>query len=373
MIFPARLAMAAVVAMGAAATAQAAEMAKGTPDIRSAGALAFGPDGVLFIGDVQGGAIFAVDTGDRGPASTGETFKVAGIKEKVAALLGTDPAEVMINDLAVSPASGKAYLSVSRGRGQDAAPAIVRVDRAGKLEAVALQDVPFSKATLAHLPDLAPAAATPPPAPAKKSRPSARSQAITDLAYLDGRVYVAGLSNEQFASRLVSMPFPFNGSEGATSVEIYHGAHGAFETRSPIRTFAAYKIKGEPHLMAAYTCTPLVKVPVNALKPGSHFKGQTIAELGNMNTPLDMIVYQKDGKDYILMANTARGMMKISTEGIDQAASITSRISNTAGQPYEKVESLKGVVQLDGLDKDSALVLIQQPNGSMDLETVTLP
>ena len=31
----------------------------------SAGPLAFGPEGVLFIGDPQGAAIFAIDTGDR--------------------------------------------------------------------------------------------------------------------------------------------------------------------------------------------------------------------------------------------------------------------------------------------------------------------
>ena len=56
--------------------------------------------------------------------------------------------------------------------------------------------------------------------------------------------------------------------------------------------------------MAAYTCTPLVKVPVAALKPGARTsRGRPIAELGNMNQPLDMIVYQKDGKDYLLMAN----------------------------------------------------------------------
>ncbi len=372
MMFQARFALAAaMVVMGAGLTARGAELAKGTPDLKSAGALAFGPDGVLFIGDAQGGAIFAVDTQDRTPASPGGTFQVEAINEKVAALLGTEPGQVMINDLAVSPASGKAYLSASRGRGQDATPVIVRVDRSGKLEAVDLKEIPFAKAALAHLPDASPA--TPAPAPAKKARPSARSQAITDLAYLDGRVYVAGLSNEQFASRLVSLPYPFTGKEEATSVEIYHGAHGAFETRSPIRTFAAYSIKGEPHLMAAYTCTPLVKVPVAALKPGSHFKGQTIAELGNMNTPLDMIVYQKGGKDYLLMANTARGVMKISTDGIDKAASITDRIAKTAGQPYETVADLKNVMQLDGLDKDNALILVQRPSGSMDLETVPLP
>ncbi len=101
----------------------------------------------------------------------------------------------------------------------------------------------------------------------------------------------------------------------ARPIEIYHGAHGKFETKSPIRTFVAYRIQNEPYLLAAYQCTPLVKMPVAELKAGAHVKGTTIAELGNRNRPLDMIVYQKDGKDYLLMTNNSRGVMKIPTEG----------------------------------------------------------
>ena len=81
-------------------------------------------------------------------------------------------------------------------------------------------------------------------------------------------------------------------------MEIYHGAHGRFETRSPVRTFVPFNVGNEPSLLAAYTCTPLVQFPISELKPGAKIKGKTIAELGNRNRPLDMIVYQKDGKDY---------------------------------------------------------------------------
>ncbi len=348
--------------LGAAVTAQGAGLTKGTPDLKSAGALAFGPDGLLFVGDSQGAAIFAIDTGDRAADSAAAgAFKVEGLNEKIAALIGTETRDLAINDLAVNPASGKAYLSASRGRGPAATPVIIRVDRSGKLDVVSLADVPFAKAPLGNVPSATAAA---------KKGASPRSQAITDLAFVDGRVYVAGLSNEEFSSRLVSIPYPFADVDKGTSVEIYHGA---FETRSPVRTFASYKIKGEPYLMAAYTCTPLVKFPVASLKPGTHYKATTVAELGNRNVPLDMIVYQKGGKDFILLANNSRGVMKISTDGIDQAASITSKIADTAGQPYEKVADLKGVVQLDALDKDNALVLVQQPSGSLDLETVPLP
>jgi len=32
-----------------------------------------------------------------------------------------------------------------------------------------------------------------------------------------------------------------------------------------------------------------------------------------------MIVYQKDGKDYLLLANSSRGVMKVTTEKIESA------------------------------------------------------
>src|SRR5439155_26701410 len=133
---------------------------------------------------------------------------------------------------------------------------------------------------------------------------------------------------------LRSIPFPFKDADKGASVEIYHGAHGKFETQSPVRTFVAYDIDGETNLLAAYTCTPLVKIPVAELKPGAHVKGTTVAELGNRNRPLDMVVFKKDGKDYILMANSSRGVMKITTDNIDKIRGIDQPISGTAGLTY---------------------------------------
>jgi hypothetical protein len=337
---------------------------KGSPDLKSAGAMAFGPQGVLFVGDTTGSALFAFDTGDRTSGSAGP-FKIESIDQKVAALLGTTSQNMMINDLAVNPISGKAYLSVARGKGPDATPVIVRADRSGKIEVLSLADIGFAKAPLPNPPD---------PSAQQRGQPL-RNDAITDLAYLDGRIIVAGLSNEEFSSRLLSIPFPFTETGKGTSVEIYHGAHGGFETRSPVRTFVPFTIGGEKNLLAAYTCTPLVKFPVSDLKPGTHIKGTTVAELGNRNKPLDMITYQKSGKDFLLLANNARGVMKISTDGIASAESITSRVADggTRGQTYETISDLKGVVQLDTLDKDNALVLVQSQGGPVNLESIALP
>ena len=120
---------------------------------------------------------------------------------------------------------------------------------------------------------------------------------------------------------------------------MYHGAHGQFETAAPVRTFMTYDIGGKPSVLAAYTCTPLVKIPVEEFKPGAKIKATTIAELGNRNRPLDMIAYKKGGKDFILMANSARGVMKLDAKrtstSTTQRRRSTSRIADKAGVPYE--------------------------------------
>ena len=155
--------------------------------------------------------------------------------------------------------------------------------------------------------------------------------------------------------------------------EIYHGAHGQFETRSPIRTFAALKVDDEVNLLAAYTCTPLVRIPVGQLKPKSKVKGTTIAELGNRNRPLDMVVYKKDNKDYALMANSSRGVMKIDLSEAGSQTAITTKVNGTEGVAYETINELKGVMQLDGLSPTHAVVLIRDESGAEHLKTIVLP
>ncbi len=115
-------------------------------------------------------------------------------------------------------------------------------------------------------------------------------------------------------------------------------------------------------------------MPVADLKAGAHVKGHTIAELGNRNRPLDMIVYQKDGKDYILMANNSRGVMKIKAEGAGTAEPITEHVlgGGTKGLGYDVVAELKGVVQLDQLDDRHAVILVTKDT-TTNLDTIDLP
>ncbi len=335
----------------------------GKADLKSAGPLAFGPEGVLFVGDPMGAALFAIGV-EPVSGSPSPGFKVEGLDAKLAGLLGVKPADLLINDMAVQPGSGVVYLSASRGRGPDAEPVLARVSPTGNITVVALDKVPYSKVSLKNAPD----------ADAKDRRGnSLRQEAITDIHYLDGRVYIAGLSNEEFASKLRGVAFPFASDDLSTSVEIYHGAHGAFETRSPVRTFVPFVVNGEPHLLAAYQCTPLVTFPVSQLKPGSKLRGTTVAELGNGNRPLDIITYEKDGHKYLLLSNTKRGVMKIATDTIDKQQGITEKIGDTAGLAYETISSLKGVEQLDKLGSQMAVLLVRADDKSLNLESIPLP
>ncbi|MEZ6137821.1 MAG: hypothetical protein R3C53_23280 [Pirellulaceae bacterium] len=334
------------------------ELKSGTPELKHAGALAFAPDGVLLVGDSLSASVFAIATSD-GSSTEKANVNIEGINQKIAAMVGSSVDDTTINDMAVNPMSGNVYLSVSRGRGPDATPILFKADAKGNLSEVSLKDVKFAKASFENAPESG----------QDRRGQNPRMSAITDIQYQDGKVIVAGLSNEEFASKLRVFNYPFDGQESSTSIEVYHGAHGALETRSPVRTFITY----ENTVLAAYTCTPLVTIPVGDLN-GEKVRGKTIAELGNRNTPLDMIVYKKGDEDYLLMANTARGVMKLKLDKpeFDAAKSIDSRVADKAGVPYETISDFENVVQLDKLNEQHAVLLVTNAS-NLDLKTVALP
>src|SRR5438093_1479455 len=83
-----------------------------------------------------------------------------------------------------------------------------------------------------------------------------------DMAYVDGTLYVAGMSNEEFSSNLRRFPFPFGDEMSHNSLEIFHVSHGVYETAAPINTFVPY---GDGRILASYTCTPLVTFSIGDL------------------------------------------------------------------------------------------------------------
>ena len=335
------------------------------PSFTSIGPLTFAPDGTLFAADRTAASIVAmklpdVDIKVGDPFGTLGTKDVDNIDSKIGALLGTDAAGVTITDLAVHPTTKHSYVSVMRGTGPDAKPALVRVDGTGQLFLVPFDTITFTSVSL------------PNPASVNPNGRGGRAQSVTDLAFVNGRLYVAGLSNEEFASKLWSVGYPFASVDKGASIEIYHGNHGTLETRSPVMAFVPYTIGSELNILAGYTCTPLVKIPVQALKAGTKVVGTTIAEFGAGNQPLDLLVYRKDGKDFLLMSNSRHGVIKIGTDGFASAAPITARVGGTAGVPFESVAAMVNVEQMDLLDAGRTIV-ISRGSAGRNLTAVVLP
>jgi hypothetical protein len=333
------------------------------PAFTSIGPLAFGPGGVLFAADRQAATIFALNLGAQASGKAPGTRDITGVDQQIASVLGTTAADIAITDLAVHPTSKNTFVSVMRGQGAAAKPALVRIDGAGTIELVTLDALAFTSVTLPN-----PANADPNP-----NARRGRAQSVTDLAFVDGRLVVAGLSNEEFASKLWSVPYPFATTDRGASVEIYHGNHGALETRAPVMAFVPYAIGGQLNIVAGYTCTPLVKFPFSSLKSGEKVVGTTIAEFGAGNQPLDMILYKKSGQDFILMSNSRHGVLKIATAPFGSAEAITARVGGTAGVPFERVAALTGVEQLDLLDAERTIVIARGADGSRNLSAVILP
>ena len=382
----AALCLSAALAIGVAAArkpaAPAADLPSGKVQLKSAGALAFGPNGILFVADNVGGAVVAIDTEDRKKMGSAK-INVQGVDQKIAALVVVTPDQIMINDVKVNPISKNVYLSGSRGKGPDAMPLLVRVDPAGNVTNVSLDSAKGASVSLVD----APAESGP-----KDGYPtfglSSRMLTITDMAYVNGNVLVAGLSNEEWASSLRSIPYPFKDAAQGSTVQIWHASHGRYETQAPVRTFVPYTISGKEYILAAYTCTPLVKIPVTDLTPGAKVKGTTIADLGSGSQPLDMVPYKKDGHEYILVANSSRGVMKLRADKLDSYPTIDSPTvpnppTNIAGVPYDTLSDLKGVQHVTRLDDKDALLLIGTftgrpaapgpPTGPINLQTIELP
>src|SRR5580692_4608497 len=133
-------------------------LTSGKAELKSAGPLAFGPDGVLFVGDSTAAAIVAIDTRDNKAVKSAAPIDIKGINEKVAALLGTSKDQILINDIKVNPISKNVYLSVSRGKGPDAMPVILRLDAAGKMSELSLDNVDFASASIPNPPAAKPEA-----------------------------------------------------------------------------------------------------------------------------------------------------------------------------------------------------------------------
>jgi hypothetical protein len=338
-------------------------MIAGTADLKSAGAMTIGPDGVLFVADSKGATIFALDLKDNQVDTVSTALELKNIDKAIASFLGVNAEDVVINDLVVNPASQNVYLSVSRGRSVDAIPALIKVNRKGELSQVKTDNVLYSKADLSNM-----------PGPNDKTSWGASKQpmAITDLNFYEGEIYVSGLSTEQFESNLRRVSFPFK-NQAMTSVEIFHTSHNRYETNSPITTMIMLKLNNQPTVVAGYGCAPLAKFSLADIKGKKHVKGETLAELGGGSRPVDMLSFNRAGTDMLIIANSNRSVYTMKIADLEKSQPLTTAVDDifvSSGTPYVATAYV-GVMQMDNLNKKH-VVAIQRDiqTGALNLVSI---
>ncbi|MEM6339542.1 MAG: hypothetical protein AAF729_00205 [Pseudomonadota bacterium] len=282
----------------------------------SFGVLEFGPGNTLFVADAINGTIQAIELPGGGVAPEQDAaYNILDLDALVTETLGTD-GRVIYGDLAVHPVTRNAYISVSAMVDGVEASGIISVTRDGAVERLDLAALPSTTYVLNDTADTEVSFWRDIPAP---------TLTVTDLDFAGGELFVSGISTGEFASTLRRIPYPFDGSAAASSIEIYHAAHGQNETRAPIRAMSVVDLAGTPTVVAAYTCTPLVTMPVDALLDGEHVTGTTVAELGYGNTPLDVVSFsaadfQGNVSSYVLVVNREMDADLITLDVLTEAA-----------------------------------------------------
>lgn len=339
--------------------------------IASATKLTFGDAGTLFIADWKHARIHAVTV----PVSTAKAdapapFNLGDIQGPIASALHVPRHALRFEDMAVQPGSGLAYVAVTIQRGKAASrPAVVTVNSEGTVREIKLATAARKSIAVTDLPAA--------DANFWRSLPQ-QSLTITDMKFHENKLYVAGLSNSEFASTLRVYDYLFTGKPAVTTVEMYHPVHDQIESRAPIRAMAIMTLAGAPTLVAAYTCTPLVTIPLADLKPGAHITAKTVGELGWGNAPTSLVTFSAGEESYALITNTSRAADLLPISAISDGAAqpgLNTPIKWPT-EPYLGVKAimapLGAVMRLDNLDKELLLAL-RRDDASGQMQLVSIP
>jgi len=286
------------------------ELARAEP-IQSVGPMTFADANTLVIADWRAGRLQALKLPPTLRQPSG-SFNLTDVSTPIARALQTEPNKLRFEGLAFRPESELAYLTLSVIRDDSVPePKLVTVNANGEVTIVDLDTTVRTSIEVSER-----------PAADKfiwRDVPEA-TLTVTDLTYYQGKLYVAGLSNETFASCLRVYDFPFTGKASATSIEMYHAVHNQIETRAPIRKMVIVPLNGEPTLVAAYTCTPLVTIPLKDLKDGAHITGKTVAELGWGSSPVDLVTFDAGQGPVVLLVNSNKAADLMTVPAIAEAA-----------------------------------------------------
>jgi len=328
--------------------------------LKSVSRILFGPADVLFAADWKASKVHAFQL----PAPAGELDgKYFNIKDLEAQIRqGADLGEIALEDITARPGSNEVYVSVSIGVQKE--PAIFVATADGAVRRLPLESLASTSAELDAPPDdMAMFWRTIP----------VRSFTVTDMAWRDGKLYAAGVSNQAFASTLRVLPYPFgSGTNTVTSVEIYHAAHGQVETRAPMRAMTFIDIDGEPHMLCGYLCTPIVTIPLKQIEDGAHITGKTIMELAVGGYPVALIpiaienFQTGEAESNVLAINRWRHSFSISMASIKKAHAAGglsvptkdgSKIVISGGEGLEGISELNVATVFAASDQGGELVV----------------
>ena len=339
---------------------------------QSATVLEIGNDDTLFVADSDAGQINAYTLPEAAPyEGAPRSYNLNGFGAKLAHHLEVDQSSIIFHDVIVHPVSRNAFVSLSATNADGRSPYVVQTNYAGEIDALDLS----GERTTVELDGAADDSVT-----FWRDIP-ASTFSITDLDFVDGELFVSGLTTGEFSSTLRRIPYPFGEESHTSSIEMYHALHGQNETRAPIRAMEVVTLNGEKTVVAAYTCTPLVTVPVSELDDGEHVVAKTVAELGYGNTPLDVLSYSAMSRrgveeEFVLVLNREKAADLIKISDLDQAVQEES-ISEKAG-PGQTLGVTTSIVPMTGVlqaaDQDEQFLLALQRNletGDMDLVSYT--
>ncbi|MEL7176197.1 MAG: hypothetical protein AAGK28_06715 [Pseudomonadota bacterium] len=328
-------------------------------DLKFAGALEFSDTGTLFVGDNYNGAIYAFDMSDGAAPTQVAPVNIGDIDVKIADTLGVPKSALAINDMAVHPITAEIYISVSRIGNFKSAPAIMKVAQDASISMLDLASVPFEVQALDHYPDQE---TTFRPRGLGQGEPLIRdiakgeitlsSLAIMDMEYHEGELFVAGVAFDNFLSTLRRMSYPFDGSQSAANVEMYHISHDQFETRAPIRAMSIQKVDGKTQLVAAYTCSPIVLIDLEEIVDGAKISARTLMDYGN-GQPLDLVSYSAQGEEMLFLTSNSRSPHVIPVSSLNDAQTYTKGDLPEGGKsdmmPIMPVGDTGKAVMFDGM------------------------
>jgi hypothetical protein len=323
-------------ALAAAAFAAPVQVNAATSDApQYSGSITFSPEGVLFVGDNIGSAVFAYQT-DPSKADPRDKevkpFEIDRIDVAIARAIKVKADELQVNDMAVHPITHEVYISTSISNDGKVTPAVVKVSASGKITTVDLnatgrteykiKDAPTPDQHFIQRAWLVPDAEK----YRKKAETPMRSMTIVDMKFHKGELYIAGISNEEFASTLRKVPYPFTGEVSTTHITIYHTSHAQYETRAPIRAMTFADVDGKDTLVAGYTCSPVVLIPVDELKDGEKVEGRVVGDMGN-GQPVSMVSMNWNGAPAIFVTNGGHSPRYLPVSDLQKAKVYTAENS----------------------------------------------